>query len=65
MHYLVQALPFLILAGIVALIVASRFRGRIAFKRPARPRPVRPKKSTLHVSRDQMDNDLKDLIRRR
>jgi hypothetical protein len=65
-HYLVQAVPLLVVAAIVALIVASRLRVRGAFHRPVRaPRPPRPRKSTLHVSRDQMDKDLNDLIKRR
>jgi hypothetical protein len=60
MQLVVQALPILLLAVIVALVLRSALRGRIARQRPARPR-----KSNLRiVSRSQMDEDLKDLIRR-
>jgi hypothetical protein len=65
MQYVVTALPFVLVAGIVALILAPLVRRRVTLpRRPARAR--RPKKSTLRdVSRDQMDEDLQELIRRR
>ena len=62
MTYVVQAVPLLVVALIVALIVASRLRGRVAWTLPVRK--PRPKKSTLRVSRSQMDDDLQDLIRK-
>jgi hypothetical protein len=68
MQFVVTAVPLLVLAAIVALIVASALRGRVAWTpraRTPRPRTPRPVKSTLRdVSRDQMDKDLNDLIRR-
>jgi hypothetical protein len=62
--YLVRAIPFLLLAVLVGLTVASALRRRIPRERPARA-PRRPKKSTLHVTRSQIDEELQDLIRRR
>jgi hypothetical protein len=63
MQYIVSAVPLLLLAGIVALVVTSALRGRVVLKRPARV--PRPKKVTLRVvSPDQMDADLQDLIRK-
>ncbi len=64
MQYAVQAIPLLLLAVIVWLVLASLLRGRMSWKRPVRA--PRPKKSTLRsVPRSQMDDDLQDLIRRR
>jgi hypothetical protein len=64
MHYVMQAIPLLVAGLIVALILAPKLRGRITWKRPvARRRPA--KVTPLRVSRDQMDDDLQDLIRRR
>jgi hypothetical protein len=69
MQYIVPAVPLLLLAGIVALILRSGLRGRVALRRPvraARPRPQAQKRATLRVvSPDQMDADLQDLIRKR
>jgi hypothetical protein len=63
MQYVVTAVPLLVLALIVLLILRSVVRGRVAWTPPVRK--PRPKKTTLRsVSRDQMDEDLKDLIRR-
>jgi len=66
MTYVVQAVPLLVVAVIVALILRSALRGRVAWPRPARaPRPPRPKKSRLRdVSRDRMDDELRDLLRK-
>lgn len=64
MHYVVIAIPFLFLAALAGLPLATFLRGRVRTPRPARVR--RPPKSTLHVvTRSQMDEDLQDLIRRR
>jgi hypothetical protein len=68
MEYVVAAVPLLVFAAIVALVLRSVLRGRIA--RPPRARAPRvrtppPPVSTLRVSRDQMDDDLNDLLRRR
>lgn len=62
MQYVVEAVPFLLIAGIVGLVSASFVRRRLAFKRPTRA--PRSKKLTLHVTHRQMDDDLNDLIRR-
>jgi hypothetical protein len=62
--YVVQAIPFLLIAVIVGLTLKSVLRGRVRLQRP--PRAPRPKKSTLRdVSRDRMDDELQELIRRR
>ena len=63
MQYVVVAIPFLFLAAIVGLPVAAALQRRPHRVRTARA-PLR-KKSTLHVTRSQMDEDLQDLIRRR
>jgi hypothetical protein len=65
MQYVVTAVPLLVLAIIVALVLASALRRRgVTWTMPVRT--PRPKKAALRmVSRDQMDEDLKDLIRRR
>jgi len=64
MQFVQAAVPLLVLAAIVALILASALRGRIALPRPPVRKP-RPKPTVLRdVSRDQMDEDLRDLIRR-
>lgn len=63
MTYVVQAVPLLVVAVFVALILRSSLRGRVSWRLPARP--PRPKKSRLRdVSRDQMDDDLRDLLRK-
>jgi hypothetical protein len=64
MQYVVTAVPLLVLAAIVALILKSALRGRVSWSLPVRaPRPK--KKPPLRmVSRDRMDEELKDLIRR-
>jgi hypothetical protein len=63
-RYLVQAVPFLLIALIVGLTLAPRLRGRLQWKAPARP--LRPKvKSTLRVTPSQIDEELQELIRRR
>ena len=68
MQYVVMAVPVLVFAAILGLISASVLRRRgLMQRRPARPGPARPRpapKPLLYVSRDQMDDDLKDLIRR-
>jgi hypothetical protein len=66
MQYVLIAVPFLLLAAIAGLPLATLVRAR-ARTRPARPARVRrPPKSKLHVvTRSQMDEDLQDLIRRR
>jgi len=62
--YVAQAIPFLLLAVLVGLVVASLLRRRIPRDRPPRaPRP--PKRSTLRVTRSQIDEDLAELLRRR
>lgn len=64
MQYAVQAIPFLVLAVMIGLVVASRSGGRIRWQLPVRA--PRPKKSTLRsVPRSRMDDELQDLIRRR
>ena len=64
MHYVEIAIPILVLAAIIGLPLRAAL-----LRRPSRPRPPRaprPRKSTLRdVSRNQMDEDLQDLIRRR
>ena len=63
MHYAEAVIPILVLAAIVGLPLRAALRGRLF-----RPRPIRaprPRKSTLYVTRSQMDEDLQDLIRRR
>jgi hypothetical protein len=64
MQYLGIAITVLVLAVIVGLPVRAALS-----RRPSRPRatrPPRPRKSTLRdVSRDRMDEELQDLIRRR
>ncbi|MDB5027342.1 MAG: hypothetical protein JWO66_1031 [Candidatus Eremiobacteraeota bacterium] len=69
MQIVVAAVPLLVLAVIVGLIVASVLRTRPIRPRAARPRPAPPRRATktkltLHVTREQMDDDLKELIRR-
>jgi hypothetical protein len=69
MTYVMQAVPLLVVAVIVALVLHSALRGRVSVRlpqRPARPkRAPRPKPSHLRsVSRDQMDDDLRDLLRK-
>jgi hypothetical protein len=65
MQYVELAIPVLFLAAIVGLPLRAALRGRSFRQRPVRaPRP-RPRKSTLYVTRSQMDEDLQDLIRRR
>ncbi|MBV8370714.1 MAG: hypothetical protein JO036_17515 [Candidatus Eremiobacteraeota bacterium] len=64
MTYVVQAIPFLLLALLGGLAVASLLRRRIPRERPARA-PRLPKKSTLRVTRSQIDEDLAELLRRR
>jgi len=64
MQYVGMAVPLLVLAAIVAMILAPMLRGRMA-RAPRAPKPARPRRSPLRdVSRDQMDKDLNDLIRR-
>ena len=68
MVYLAEALPLLLLAGIIALVLNSALRGRFTLKRPVvRKPPPRPKSvaQLRVVSPDQMDADLQDLIRKR
>jgi hypothetical protein len=65
MDYVVAAIPFLFLAAIVGLPLATILRGRVRMRAPRAPRPRRPQKSKLHVTRSQIDKDLQDLIRRR
>ena len=63
MQYVELAIPVLFLAAIVGLPLRAALRGR-----SFRPRPIRAprrRKSTLYVTRSQMDEDLQDLIRRR
>ncbi|MBV9080617.1 MAG: hypothetical protein JO102_05810 [Elusimicrobia bacterium] len=64
MTYIVQSIPFVLLALLAGLVVASTLRSRISRDRPPRA-PRRPKKSTLRVTRSQIDEELADLIRRR
>ncbi|GAC1580330.1 MAG: hypothetical protein NVS3B7_14850 [Candidatus Elarobacter sp.] len=62
-QYVVAALPLLLLAGIVVLVVRPHVRGR--FAGTPRVRAPRRKKSTLRsVPRDRMDDELRDLIRK-
>ena len=65
MHYVLVAIPFLVLAAIVGLPLATMLRGRVRTHTPRVPRAPRPRKSKLHVTRSQIDKDLQDLIRRR
>jgi hypothetical protein len=67
MVYLAEALPLLLLAGIIALILNSALRGRLVLRRPAvrKPQPRAKSVAPLRmVSPDQMDADLQDLIRK-
>jgi hypothetical protein len=65
MNAALQAVPFLLLAAIIGLIV----RSRLAYVLPRRtaPRPPRaPKRKTvqLTVVPDKMDSELRDLLNR-
>ena len=65
--YLAEALPLLLLAGIIALILNSALRGRLVLRRPAARKPQPRPKSVAPlrvVSPDQMDAELQDLIRK-
>jgi hypothetical protein len=65
--YLVQAVPLLVVALVVGLIVRDRL-GRLPARtrRAPRARPLKAKRSHLSVvSRDRMDDELKDLLKRR
>lgn len=62
MHLVLTALPFVLIATVVVLILARALRGRVVRPRPARK--PRPTKLTLHVSPDRMDDDLRDLLRK-
>ena len=61
MSYLVQAVPLLVVALVVGLIVRDRL-GRLPARtrRAPRARPLKAKRS-----RDRMDDELKDLLKRR
>ena len=65
MNSLLAAVPLLLLAVIVGLVLKSALRGR--FMRTRGPRAPRPKKVTplRVVSPDRMDAELQDLIRKR
>ena len=64
MAYVMQAVPLLVVAVIVALILRSSLRGRLSWRLPSRPQ--RPKRSRLRdVSRDRMDDELQNLLRKR
>jgi hypothetical protein len=68
MNSMLAALPLLLLAVIVGLIVKSAVRGRFVRTRtPRPPRTPRAKKVTplRVVSPDRMDAELQDLIRKR
>ena len=62
MQVVLAALPFVLIAGIVTLVLARALRGRAPRPRPARK--PRATKLTLHVSPDRMDDDLRDLLRK-
>jgi hypothetical protein len=62
MQFIVTAVPLLLLAAIATLIAAAALRGRFTWS--PRMRAPRPRKSTLRVSRAQIDKDLADLIHR-
>jgi hypothetical protein len=62
MHLVLTALPFVLIATVVVLILARALRGRAVRPRPARK--PRTTKLTLHVSPDRMDDDLRDLLRK-
>jgi hypothetical protein len=65
---ILAALPLLLLALIVALVLKSAVRGRFVRTRtPRPPRAPRAKKVTplRVVSPDRMDAELQDLIRKR
>jgi hypothetical protein len=62
MQVVLAAVPFVLIALVVALVLARRLRGRTVRPRPARK--PRSTKLTLHVSPDRMDDDLQDLLRK-
>lgn len=65
MQYVVTAVPLLALVAIVGLVLASVLRGRgVSWSMPVRA-PRRKKTALRMVSREQMDQELNDLIRRR
>lgn len=63
MQVVVQAIPFVLLAVIVGAIVWAPLRRRLPSRPVARPRRVKPPK--LRVSQSRMDDELRDLIKRR
>ena len=68
MNSILAAVPLLLLALIVGLVLKSALRGRFMRTRtPRAPRQARPKKVTplRVVSPDRMDAELQDLIRKR
>jgi hypothetical protein len=64
MHSLASVVPLLILAGILALILVPFLRRRLPRPQPRTVRKAAAPKLTLHVTPSQMDDELKDLIRR-
>jgi hypothetical protein len=64
---MLAAVPLLLLAVIVGLVLKSAVRGRFVRSRTRPPRAPRPKKVTplRVVSPDRMDAELQDLIRKR
>ncbi len=67
MSPILAALPLLLLALIITLVLKSAVRGRFVRSRTRPPRAPRPKKVTplRVVSPDRMDAELQDLIRKR
>jgi hypothetical protein len=62
MQVVLAAVPFVLIALVVALVLRRQLSGRTVRPRPARK--PRATTLTLHVSPDRMDDDLRDLLRK-